>query len=93
MEDATAFDTVAERYDGDFTSRRLGGWLRAAVWRRLGAAFRPGDRALELGCGTGEDALWLARRGVAVTATDVSPGMLRVAAAKARAAGLADRIE
>lgn len=92
MEQPAAFDTVAERYDSDFTRRRLGVWLRAAVWERLGAAFGPGDRVLELGCGTGEDALWLARRGAAVTATDVSPAMLRVAEAKARAAGLAGRM-
>ncbi|MFN8447316.1 MAG: class I SAM-dependent methyltransferase [Anaerolineae bacterium] len=37
---------------------------------------------LELGCGTGEDALYLAGRGVRVTATDASPAMLAVARAK-----------
>jgi SAM-dependent methyltransferase len=32
-----------------------------------------------MNCGTGEDALWLVRRGVQVLATDVSPAMLKVA--------------
>jgi SAM-dependent methyltransferase len=86
--EAHPFDAVASRYDATFTSRRLGRWLRAAVWRRLERVFRPGDRILELGCGTGEDALWLARRGCRVTATDASGAMLAVAQRKAEAAGL-----
>lgn len=36
------------------------------------AGLSPGD-VLELGCGTGGDALWLARQGWHVTAVDVSP--------------------
>ena len=35
-----------------------------------------------MNCGTGEDALWLARRGIQVLATDVSPRMLQVAQEK-----------
>jgi SAM-dependent methyltransferase len=38
-----------------------------------------------MNCGTGEDALWLARRGVQVLATDVSPAMLRIAQNKVAA--------
>lgn len=82
------FDAVAPRYDAAFTDQELGRWLRAAVWERLGAAFRPGDTVLDLGCGTGADALWLARRGVRVLGIDASAGMLDVAEAKALAAGL-----
>jgi SAM-dependent methyltransferase len=32
-----------------------------------------------MNCGTGEDALWLARRGMQVLATDVSPAMIEMA--------------
>ena len=60
---------------------------------QLAAAFGPGDHVLELGCGTGEDALWLARHGVRVTATDVSQTMLAVAQRKAAAANLTDLID
>jgi malonyl-CoA O-methyltransferase len=35
-----------------------------------------GLAALDLGCGTGRHALWLARAGATVTALDFSPGML-----------------
>src|SRR5262245_13038701 len=86
------FDAAAARYDATFTLRSLGRWLRDAVWEELGSVFRPGDRVLELGCGTGEDAIWLARQGVRVSATDVSAEMLAIARRKAVAAGVADRI-
>lgn len=86
------FDAVADSYDATFTDTRLGRWLREAVWRHLAAAFRLGDHVLELGCGTGEDAIWLARRGLYVTATDTSPGMLEVARRKVEATGLQKRI-
>jgi 2-polyprenyl-3-methyl-5-hydroxy-6-metoxy-1,4-benzoquinol methylase len=90
---SAAFDAVARDYDRTFSHGQLGIWLRAAVHRHLAELVQPGDRVLELGCGTGEDALWLARQGVRVTATDASPAMLDVAARKASAAGLSDRIE
>lgn len=53
--------------------------------------LRPG-RALDLGCGEGADAIWLARRGWQVTAVDVSPVALARAADHGRAAGVAGRI-
>ncbi len=86
------FDAVADDYDAAFSERRLGRWLRAMVWERLGAAFTPGEHVLELGCGTGEDAIWLASRGIRVTATDVSRGMLDIARRKAATAGVTEKI-
>lgn len=86
------FDAVATDYDAQFTERVLGRWLRAAVWDRLEDEFKPGDRVLELGCGTGEDAIRLAKFGVKVTATDRSSRMLAIARQKADAVG-ADQID
>jgi ubiquinone/menaquinone biosynthesis C-methylase UbiE len=79
---ALAFDAVAERFD-----ERFGAWLSVAAQRRavrsaLAAAFPPGARVLEVGGGTGEDALRLARQGREVLLTDASPAMVRVASAK-----------
>ena len=55
------------------------------------SGLEPG-RALDLGCGEGGDALWLAGRGWTVTGLDLSPTALGRADAAARAAGLADRV-
>jgi cyclopropane-fatty-acyl-phospholipid synthase len=65
--------------------------------KRLIAAkllVRPGARVLDIGCGWGGLALYLARVcGARVTGITLSREQLRVAGARAEAAGLADRIE
>jgi SAM-dependent methyltransferase len=76
------FNPLAERYDDDFTYSPIARYLRERVQARLLYHFQPGDHVLELGCGTGEDALFLANRGIHVTATDASPAMLATARAK-----------
>lgn len=48
--------------------------------------------ALDLGCGEGGDAIWLAQRGWTVTAVDVSAVALERAATHAHRAGVGDRI-
>lgn len=49
----------------------------------------PPGRALDLGCGEGADAVWLAERGWQVTAVDIAQTALDRAAAEAQARGLA----
>jgi ubiquinone/menaquinone biosynthesis C-methylase UbiE len=78
------FDALAEGYDQGFTFSKIGQAQRSAVWRELGRTFRSGDRVLEIGCGTGIDACFLAERGVKVVACDSSPAMVRVAARRVR---------
>ena len=48
--------------------------------------------ALDLGCGEGADAVWLAQQGWAVTAVDVAAPVLGRARARAETAGVTDRI-
>ena len=57
------------------------------------AASLPPGRALDLGCGEGGDAMWLAEHGWQVTAVDISQTALDRAAADARARDVADRID
>src|ERR1700691_2906190 len=73
------FDAVALRYDETFTSSRIGRAQRRAVWSELAKTFHPGDRVLEVGCGTGIDACFLAERDVQVVACDPSAQMIEVA--------------
>src|SRR5437870_13900235 len=53
--------------------------------------LRPPCRILELPCGQGRHAIELARRGYDVTGVDLSPYLLRVAKARAEAAGVGVR--
>ena len=87
---SSGFEGLADRYDADFTNTAVGVALRRIVWARLEQVFPAPRRILELGCGTGEDAVRLAQSGHEVVATDASPAMLAVAREKAhRVGGLA----
>src|SRR5260221_6978255 len=90
---ADAFDHIGARYDVEYTNTELSRWFRRRTWERLGVLFKPGDHVIELGCGTGEDAIWLAKRGVHVLATDGSPAMIAETARKAQAEGVESMIE
>jgi SAM-dependent methyltransferase len=90
---ATPFDALAARYDRAFTDTTVGRWMRSAVWRRSDALFAPGSHVLEINCGTGEDAVHLAGRGVRVTATDAAPAMVAEAQAKVTRAGVAGLVD
>lgn len=74
---AAPFDAVATRYDESFTYSKIGKAQRAAVWRELAKTFHAGDRVLEIGCGTGVDACFLAERGVRIVALDPSSQMIQ----------------
>ncbi len=74
---AASFDALAQEYDSVWSCGFIGRLQRRQVWRELDPIFKPGDRVLELGCGTGMDAAHLADLGIQVHATDISPGMLR----------------
>jgi ubiquinone/menaquinone biosynthesis C-methylase UbiE len=76
---ATAFDRVADSYDELFTRTAVGRAQRKQVWKELLAAFPEGSRILELNCGTGEDARFLANEGRSVVACDASAAMIAVA--------------
>ncbi|MCW3041837.1 MAG: class SAM-dependent methyltransferase, partial [Solirubrobacterales bacterium] len=52
------------------------------------AAVGPGDRVLDIACGTGNAALKAAARGADVLGVDLAARLVRVAAERARAAGI-----
>lgn len=81
-----------ERWDSRYAeSDRLWSGNPNDALIREASDLEPG-RALDLGCGEGADAVWLAQRGWRVTATDISSIALERAAGHASAAGVADRI-
>jgi ubiquinone/menaquinone biosynthesis C-methylase UbiE len=76
---SAAFDQLASQYDELWTRSGVGHLQRKAVWRHIGNLFQPGQSVLDLGCGTGEDALRLMQAGLRVRAIDASGEMVRVA--------------
>ncbi len=77
------FSRIAPRYDLINDLQSLGLHRR---WKRRVAELagpRPGQRALDLCCGTGDLAWALARRGAQVTGLDFSERMLEIAASRA----------
>ena len=87
------FDELARDYDAEFSHTVLGGLLRSRTHEEMLRIFKPGDRLLEINCGTGEDAVFLAQRGMTVTATDSSTEMLQCARRKIGHMALNDRVE
>lgn len=79
---ATAFDTLARQYDELWTDSAVGRYQREAVWRCIEPFLSPGQRMLDLGCGSGADASHFQGMGIAVKGIDASPEMVRIAQSK-----------
>lgn len=74
----TATVKVYDRHATEFASRYAQADV-TALQQLLLRYLVPGSRVLEVGCGSGRDAHFLASRGFSVTATDASAEMLEVA--------------
>jgi ubiquinone/menaquinone biosynthesis C-methylase UbiE len=90
----SAFDEAAAVYDTDFTYSTTGRAQRKIVHEYLEKNLNNWKslHVLELNCGTGEDAVYLASGGAEVLATDSSEKMLEVAGKKIKSAGLENKI-
>ncbi|MEU1616811.1 class I SAM-dependent methyltransferase [Streptomyces sp. NPDC005722] len=87
---ATGAGTEAEFWDARYAgSDRVWSGNPNDVLVRETGGLKPGT-ALDLGCGEGADAVWLARQGWRVTAVDISRVALERAARHAEAEGIPD---
>ena len=84
MNEQAAFDVLAADYDTSFSQSLTGQAQRqvSRAWLQAFLANKGMLRILEINCGTGEDALWLASLGHTVIATDQSAHMIREAREK-----------
>ena len=92
LETQRAFDSVAADYDGPRGNNELIQRMRLTLWDTVHSEVPAGARLLDLGCGTGLDALEFARRGFHVVATDWSPLMVERTRARAAGAALQSRV-
>lgn len=91
----TSFDSIASIYDEQFTATRTGFLQRQLIYTYLEELLikdKP-KRVLELNCGTGADAIWLAQKGCHVLATDISPMMIETAKKKSEATDIGNRLD
>jgi SAM-dependent methyltransferase len=91
----TYWDAAAETYDLDFANTLIGRLQRESIWKEIERVFPVGHRIIELNCGTGIDAVFLASRGVRVLACDISPRMIELAQRRANSISTeaSDRID
>jgi ubiquinone/menaquinone biosynthesis C-methylase UbiE len=87
-----AFDSVAADYDGARGNNALIQQMRTEMWRSLDATYPPASRLIDLGCGTGLDAIRMAQLGHQVTATDWSPQMVQRTRDRAVHANVSERV-
>jgi ubiquinone/menaquinone biosynthesis C-methylase UbiE len=76
------FDVAASTYDQSFTHTNIGMLQRRAVYQVFLKHLYQIKKVIEINCGTGEDAIWLAKQNIDVTATDISTKMIEVANTK-----------
>jgi len=88
----TPFDKIAPAYDELFTNTPIGKLQRNIVRNYLDETLHANKQlsVLELNCGTGEDAVYFAKKGIPITATDVSDDMLKLTKEKINKYGLED---
>jgi ubiquinone/menaquinone biosynthesis C-methylase UbiE len=88
-----AFDSVAPDYDGPRGNNALIQQMRTEMWRWLDATFTSPSRLIDLGCGTGLDAIRMAQAGHFVTATDWSSLMVERTRERAARHALSARVQ
>jgi SAM-dependent methyltransferase len=88
-----AFDSVAADYDGPRGNNELIQRMRLALWDTVQRELPTGARLLDLGGGTGRDAIYFARRGYRVLASDWSPQWFERTRARAAASTAGARVE
>jgi ubiquinone/menaquinone biosynthesis C-methylase UbiE len=88
-----AFDSVAADYDGPRGNNDLIQDMRSEMWRWLDATFPSSSRLIDLGCGTGLDAIRMGQCGHQITATDWSTKMIERTHERAVRERLTERVQ
>lgn len=87
-----AFNLAAEGIDAVATRNPVNSWMRTVSRRELLGTYPPGSALIEIGCGTGADAVFMAEHGCRVAALDISDRMVDRARERATSHGFDDTI-
>ncbi len=88
----SAFDSAADEYDFTINRNYINSWVRRRSIQELLRLSRPEDVLLEIGCGTGAEAIEISKSVKGIVATDISERMLEIFQKKILAKKLALRI-
>ena len=83
-----AFNRVGAGIEAQLRDNAIVAWMRWTNRRELEAVFPPGTALLEIGCGSGADAIAFADRGCRVAALDISDRMIDATRDRARERGV-----
>lgn len=89
---ARAFDSASEEYDFTISHNYINSWIRRRSISTLLSLAKEGDILLEIGCGTGEEAIKIAGHVKKIVATDISAKMIELVNLKVKAKGLDKKI-
>lgn len=87
-----AFDSAAEEYDFTISHNFINRWIRRRSIDELLRYVKPDDILLEIGCGTGTEAIEISEMVHKIIATDISENMIEILRKKVRSRGIDDRI-
>lgn len=89
---SAAFSRQAPVFDTLYSGDTIIDYKRKRVREHIGQFLSPSSRILELNAGTGEDAIYFAKQGHHVNATDISEKMMEMLASKVAKLEFSDHI-
>jgi len=87
-----AFDSASEEYDYTISHNYINSWIRKRSVDELHKITKESDVLLEIGCGTGSEAIQISRHVTGIVATDISEKMLDLLKRKVKAKRLDHKI-
>jgi len=87
-----AFDSASEEYDYTISHNYINSWIRKRSIIELHRIANASDVLLEIGCGTGSEAIQISRRVRGIVATDISEKMLDLLERKVKAKRLDHKV-